>query len=144
MRPRHLAIVLAGTVVAGCGGTGVPSTSQAPGSNAPRPALLTAPRRPGEVVVSGDTAPKTAGPYAFHGRYRVRFRQYAPEDPSTDFSGQTPFVVDLERSPGMPVIHLFKAAAAHGERRLTLEGRLYVDVSFGDFPFVIRFTPEGG
>jgi hypothetical protein len=38
-------------------------------------------------------------------------------------------------------VKLFEAAARTSRRTLTLHGRLYVDVSFGDFPYAIRFTP---
>jgi hypothetical protein len=143
MRRICLALLFA-AVAAGCGGTpsqpaASSTTADPPGA---RPALLTAPRQPGEVVVHAATSPVTAGPFAFHGTYRVRFEQYAPEAPAMDFAGQTAFLVDLERSPGMPAVRLFRAAAGKGERRLRLDGRLYVDVSFGDFPFVIRFTPD--
>jgi hypothetical protein len=141
---RRLCLVLLAAGAAGCGATASQRPSGAPPADPPsaRPALLTAPRQPGEVVVAADTSPVTAGPHAFHGSYRVRFEQYAPEDPAMDFAAQTTFVADLERTPGMPAIHLFRASAAKGERRLRLDGRLYVDVSFGDFPFVIRFTPD--
>jgi hypothetical protein len=74
----------------------------------------------------------------------VRFEQYAPEDSHQDFRGQTPFVADLERPPGVAAIHLFNAAAATGRRRLHIDGRFVVDVSFGDFPYVLRFTPVAG
>ena len=38
-------------------------------------------------------------------------------------------------------VRLFHAARRTGRRTLALHGRLYVDVSFGDFPYAIRFTP---
>ena len=37
---------------------------------------------------------------------------------------------------------LFKAAVGTQTRRLRINGRFYVDVSFGDYPYVIRFTPR--
>ena len=55
-------------------------------------ALLQAPKRPGEVIVRGDLSPASHGPYAFDGRYVVRFEQFAPEDPNLDFTAQTAFV----------------------------------------------------
>jgi hypothetical protein len=143
MRRLCPVLLAVSAVAAGCGGAGSPrAASTAADPPAARPALLTAPSRPGEVVVHAGTSPLTAGPFAFHGTYRVRYEQYAPEAPATDFAAQTAFVVDLERTPGMPALRLFRAAAGKGERRVRLEGRLYVDVSFGDFPFVVRFTPD--
>ena len=35
---------------------------------------------------------------------------------------------------------LFHAARRTARKTVTLHGRLYVDVSFGDFPYAIRFT----
>ena len=127
--------------VAACGGNPSAQRADPPPSAAARPALLREATGAGEVVVRGETSPKTAGPYPLHGTYNVRFQQYAPEAPETDFTSQTPFVVDLERSPGTPAMHVFKDAAETGRSTVTVDGRMYVDVSFGDFPFVIRFTP---
>ena len=92
----------------------------------------------------GESSPATHGPYAFDGRYLVRFEQYAPEDPALDFSGQTPFTAMLTTREGDPrgAIELFGAARGEGRRELEIRGRHYVDVSFGDFPYVIRFTPR--
>ena len=39
-------------------------------------------------------------------------------------------------------IRLFKASRRTGEKRLEIHGRYFVDVSFGDFPYAIRFTPR--
>lgn len=140
-RAGPLPLLLAVALLTACGQSSAADPSAPPSAASQRPALLRAPARAGEVIVRGDIAPKTAGPYAFSGAYRVRFQQYAPEAPDTDFTSQTPFVVDLERSPGTPSVHLFKDAAQSGRRTLRLDGRMYVDVSFGDFPFVVRFTP---
>jgi hypothetical protein len=137
--PLPFLLVLA--AVTGCGGDPAAQRPEAPSSATERPALLRAPHQSGEVVVAGETSPKTAGPFAFHGRYRVAFEQYAPEAPDTDFGAQTAFVVDLERLQGIPSIHLFQVARRSGRRTISLDARLYVDVSFGDFPFVVRFTP---
>ena len=140
-RAGPLLLLLVLGAVTGCGGDPAAQRPQTPSTASARPALLRAPRQPGEVIVQGETSPKTAGPFAFDGRYRVAFQQYAPEAPHMDFGAQTAFVVDLERSPGIPSIHLFEAARRSGRRTLSLDGTLYVDVSFGDFPFVVRFTP---
>ena len=45
----------------------------------------------------GDLSPASHGPYAFDGRYVVRFEQFAPEDPNVDFTAQTAFVATLDR-----------------------------------------------
>jgi hypothetical protein len=130
--------------LAGCGGT---ATTHAPPPDASKAAvaLLQAPKRPGEIIVRGDLSPASHGPFSFDGRYVVRFEQFAPEDPNVDFSAQTAFVVDLDRhaetqEPGG--IRLFRLARRTARRTVTLHGRLYVDVSFGDFPYAIRFTPQ--
>jgi hypothetical protein len=136
-------LLAAVATLAGCG---------AEAADRPRPpdpaktqvALLHAPKRPGEVVIRGDLSPASHGPYAFDGRYVARFEQFAPEDPKLDFTGQTAFVTTLDRNEGEETsssVKLFRAAARTGRRTLTLHGRLFVDVSFGDFPYAIRFTP---
>jgi hypothetical protein len=130
-------------LVAGCGSdrAAAPQPSTAKGAGAP--ALASAPRGAGEIVVRGDASPLAAGPFRFRGEYRVRFEQYAPEDASLDFGAQTPFVLELTRGRDEPR-RLFSAATARGARRIRIDGRMRVDVSFGDFPFVVRFTPVRG
>jgi hypothetical protein len=142
-----LACLVAFAAVAGCGGRSE-TTGTAPGAGAAaeaaRPALAAAARRPGEILVTGEASPATHGPYAFAGRYLVRFEQIAPEDPRLDFSRQTAFVASADPRAGQPgagSVRLFRAAARTGRRSVTLGGRLYVDVAFGDFPYAIRFTP---
>jgi hypothetical protein len=96
------------------------------------------------VIVRGDLSPASHGPYAFDGRYVVRFEQFAPEDPNLDFTDQTAFVATLDRraeQDGSGTVKLFEAAQRTSRRTLALHGRLFVDVSFGDFPYAIRFTP---
>jgi hypothetical protein len=144
MRRALLLAVVAGTVTAGCGSADPAGRATATGGRHPGPALLEAPRRPGEIVIRGDATPKTAGPYRFAGTYRARFEQYAPENPRLDFSGETAFVADLERTEGVPAVRLFRAAARSGERTVRLHGRYYVDASFGDYPFASRLSPERG
>jgi hypothetical protein len=139
---RCAALLLAFAALAGCGGADSP-TPPPPASKA-KVALLQAPKRPGEVIVRGDASPASHGPFAFDGRYLVRFEQFAPEDPHVDFTGQTAFVASLDHraeEAGAGSIRLFRAAKRTGRRTVTLHGRLYVDVSFGDFPYAIRFTP---
>jgi hypothetical protein len=141
--PRRSPLLLALAVLAGCGG-GSDAPAPPPPTSKAKVALLAAPQRAGEVIVRADLSPASKGPFAFDGRYLVRFEQFAPEDPKLDFTGQTSFVADLDRRAeivGAGSIHLFDAAQRTGRRTVTLRGRWYVDVSFGDFPFVIRFTP---
>lgn len=144
-RQRVVIAVLAGCVIAGCGAErAVAPPPDAAATRAAAPAWARTPARTGEIVVRGDASPGTHGPFRFGGRYTVRFAQFAPEDPALDFSGETSFVAALHRraaTPGAGTVRLFRAAKAQGTRRLTLRGRLYVDVEFGDFPYVIRFTP---
>jgi hypothetical protein len=147
--PLVLAAVVAAALLAGCGGgRGASGTPPAPapgaGAEAVRPALAVPPRRPGEIVVEGQASPASHGPFAFDGRYNVRFEQSAPEDPRLDFAAQTAFVADADRRAEDPAggTRLFRAAARSGRRSVTLHGRFYVDVSFGDFPYAIRFTPS--
>jgi hypothetical protein len=136
--------VIAALVLAtGCGGKTERPTPPPDPAKA-KVALLQAPKRPGEIVVRGDLSPASHGPYAFDGRYLVRFEQFAPEDPSTNFSEQTAFVAALDRraeQEGPGSVALFHAARRTSRRTVTLHGRLFVDVSFGDFPYAIRFTP---
>jgi len=108
------------------------------------PALATRPAGKGGIVVRGDTSPASLGPYDFTGRYVVRFEQYAPENPRLDFTAQTPFTAAVTVRDGDPrgSIKLFEQARASAQRSVALHGRYYVEVSFGDYPFVIRFTPR--
>ena len=132
-------------VLAGCGSEAAKRTKPPDPAKA-KVALLQAPKRAGEIIVRGDLSPASHGPYAFDGRYVVRFEQFAPEDPNVDFTAQTAFVATLDRNAeqdGPGSVRLFHAARRTGRTTLTLHGRLFVDVSFGDFPYAIRFTPVG-
>jgi hypothetical protein len=140
---RAAALVAALVLVSGCGSEAATRT-RPPDPAKAKVALLQAPRRAGEIIVRGDLSPASHGPYPFDGRYVVRFEQFAPEDPHVDFSAQTAFVTTLDRKPeqeGPGSVTLFHAARRTGRRTLALHGRLFVDVSFGDFPYAIRFTP---
>jgi hypothetical protein len=141
---RRTPIIVA-LALCGCGGAATKSAPP-PDPSTTKVALLQAPRRPGEIIVRGELSPASHGPYTFEGRYVVRFEQFAPEDSTVDFSGQTAFVVSLDRRAeinGPGSVRLFKAARRTSRQTLTLHGRLFVDVSFGDFPYAIRFTPQG-
>jgi hypothetical protein len=136
-------LVAALVLLAGCGSEAAPRTKPPDPAKA-EVALLQAPRRAGEIIVRGDLSPAAHGPYAFDGRYVVRFEQFAPEDPHVDFTAQTAFVATIDRKAeqdGPGSIKLFRAARRTGRRTLALHGRLFVDVSFGDFPYAIRITP---
>jgi hypothetical protein len=141
-----LLAVLVLAPIAGCGAdrSGPPTGSSrtATSAVAALPPLARRPAAPGEIVVRGETSPVTHGPYVFEGRYLVRFEQYAPEDPKLDFAYQTPFTAKLtpRRDDPRGAIDLFQAATRDGRRELTIRGRCFVDVSFGDYPYVIRFT----
>ena len=140
---RAAPLVAVLVLLAGCGSDAA-KPARPPDPAKAKVALLTAPKRPGEVIVRGDLSPASHGPYSFDGRYVVRFEQFAPEDPNVDFTAQTSFVATLDRKTeqdGPGSVRLFHAAARTGRKALVLHGRLYVDVSFGDFPYAIRFTP---
>jgi hypothetical protein len=141
---RHAGALAAALVLlAGCGSQAATPT-RPPDPAKAKVALLQAPRRAGEIIVRGDLSPASHGPYALDGRYLVRFEQFAPEDPDVDFTAQTAFVATLDRNAeqdGPGSVGLFHAARRTGRRTLVLHGRLFVDVSFGDFPYAIRFTP---
>jgi hypothetical protein len=67
-------------------------------------------------------------------------------DPHTDLTSATSFVTTLDREKEIAAdssIPLFKAAKRTQSRRLRINGRYYVDATFGDYPYVIRFTPRG-
>jgi hypothetical protein len=140
---RAVPLVAVLVVLAGCGSEAAKRTKPPDPAKA-KVALLQAPKRAGEVIVRGDLSPASHGPYAFDGRYVVRFEQFAPEDPNVDFTAQTAFVATLDRNAeqdGPGSIRLFHAARRTGRRTLALHGKLFVDVSFGDFPYALRFTP---
>ena len=140
---RAVPLVAALVLLAGCGSEAATPT-RPPDPAKAKVALLQAPKRAGEVIVRGDLSPASHGPYAFDGRYVVRFVQFAPVDPNVDFTAQTAFVATLDRNAeedGPGSIGLFHAARRTGRKTLALHGKLFVDVSFGDFPYAIRITP---
>jgi hypothetical protein len=140
--PRRVLLLAALAALAGCGSDAVKGTPP-PKASTVKVALLASPKRPGEVVLRGDLSPASHGPYAFDGRYRVRFEQFAPEDPRMNFADQTAFVAMLDRhagEDGSGSVRLFRAARRTSARTLTLRGRYFVDVTFGDFPYAMRFT----
>jgi hypothetical protein len=134
----------AAALLGGCGGGDSSGKASTATTSAVLPALASRPAATGEIVVRGESSPATHGPYTFDGRYLVRFEQYAPEDPALDFSGQTPLTVGLQHRAGDPrgAISVFESARRSGRRELEIRGRYFVDVGFGDFPYVVRFTPR--
>jgi hypothetical protein len=141
--PLRLSLIAALALFAGCGSEATKPTKP-PDPAKTKVALLQAPKRAGEIIVRGDLSPASHGPYDFDGRYIARFEQFAPEDPNVDFTAQTAFVSTLDRNAeqdGAGSVKLFHAARRTGRKTLALHGKLFVDVSFGDFPYALRFTP---
>lgn len=141
-----LVVLLALAAAAGCGDdrSGRATGPSATSAGAIAPALVRRTTEPGEIVMRGQASPATHGPYVFDGRYVVRFEQYAPENPVLDFASETAFTATLTTREGDPrgAIDLVQAAARGSRRDLTIRGRYYVDISFGDYPYVMRFTPR--
>jgi hypothetical protein len=150
-----VAAVAAGLALAGCGGERIitqtvtrtvatPPPSQAGG---PKPTLTRTAPGPGEVLVTGDTAPKTFGPYDFEpGTYTFQFEQFAPDSPGLDFSTEaSPFAVSVNRKPRASAPDsqlLVNSAERRGDNIVNLSGKFYVDVTSADHSYVVRFTPR--
>jgi hypothetical protein len=108
-------------------------------------------RRPagkGEIVIKGDEAPKTHGPYDFEpGAYDFRYAQYAPGR-QVDFATEaSSFTAVVTRQPGKTAGDtqvLSNATARAGAGTLNLSGKLYVEVQSADYSYVMRFTPREG
>jgi hypothetical protein len=146
-RAGALLVVLACLVAAGCGGDDTVAGQAPPAASTVTPALAKAPTAQGEILVRGEASPGSHGPYELDGRYTARFEQYAPEDPKLDFAAQTPFTARLDphaRSDAgaARAIPLFETAAHTGTATVRAHGKLWIDVEFGDFPYVIRLTPK--
>lgn len=126
----------------GCGGDDVAAPTPTPAGD---PALARKDPGAGEILIRGDLSPASHGPYDFDGPYTVAFEQFAPEDAKLDFRQQTSFVAMLDTEAEFEradSIKLFKESRRAGTKRVEIHGRYFVDVSFGDFPYVIRFTPR--
>ena len=138
------ALLALAIVIAACGGKSATAPPAAGPNAAGAPALLKQKLQKGEVMVDAEYSPHRDGPYKFDGTYLVRFAQYDPEAPRTSFAQQTPFVAYLTGPGRRPKkITLFHQAAAGASRTMRLHGTYFVEVSFGDFPYVLRFTPTG-
>lgn len=145
-RSAVILCAVAGLAAGGCGSDDVPAGPRPATGRAAAPALARAPAKPGEILVSGEAAPREHGPYAFSGRYRVRFEQRAPEDPGLDFTRQTAFTAALVREATAGDGErraLFSIAARSGSKVVEIRGRWTVSVEFGDFPYAIRLVPAG-
>ena len=96
------------------------------------------------IVVRGDYGPDEHGPFAFDGRYVVRFVQRGA---GVDFGAEVPFTAHLEQpaanGPGRRV-RLFRVAARAGRATVSARGRFRVVVDFGDSPYELRFTRTVG
>jgi hypothetical protein len=141
VRRTALCLCILAAWAAACGGSEPAAPPPLPEGD---PALGRAPARPGEIVIHGEASPASHGPFRLSGAYAVAFEQYAPEDPRLDFREQTSFVVRLDREAEIArrdSIRLFADARRSGRRRLRVDGTYFVDVSFGDFPYVIRIRP---
>ncbi len=143
--PLVAGLIAAG--LAGCGGddddASPPTPTTATATVAEPAPLALARRRPGELVFNGATSPTTFGNVELDGTYLVRFQQHAPENPRLDFSTQTAFTARLRRQDSSGAgIELFSAAKASGRRTLKAKGTYMLEVTFGDFPYAVRFTPR--
>ena len=148
--------LVAVAVLAGCGSeriitqtvtrtVAIPPASKTAGKG---PSLASKPPGPGEVLVSGNTAPKTFGPFDFEpGTYTFQFEQYDPQDPGLDFSTDaSPFAVSVNRKPRTSAPDsqlLVNSAEKNGDNIAALTGQYYIDVTSADHSYVLRFTPRG-
>ena len=106
-------------------------------------------RRPagkGEVVIRGDAAPKTHGPYDFEpGTYQFQFAQYA-KGGGVDFAAEaSSFSAVVNRKPGTTAPDsqlLANVTARSGAGQINLSGKLFVEVQSADYAYVMRFTPQ--
>ena len=148
MTRRRALLALPGlaAALAGCGGDdgrpkpGPPTITTA--AAAKLPPLARKPLESGELVFSGQSSPTSHGAFPLKGRYVVRFEQFASEDPHVDFAKETAFTARLRpASSTQSGVKLFGAAAASGRTEITRRGRYDLDVTYGDFPYAVRFTP---
>jgi hypothetical protein len=105
------------------------------------PAAERSVQQAGTITVRGDYAPDQHGPYALHGRYRVRFTQRGA---GVDFTHEVPFTARLEEptaSGPARSIRLFQRAARSGTTTVRADGRFALVVDFGDSPYEVVLTP---
>ena len=153
-RPASAALaLLAGSALAvSCGDdervvtTTVVQTVTAPAEELPgMPDIGKRPAGKGEIVITGDEAPKTFGPYDFEpGPYTFRFAQYAPGG-GVDFQAEaSSFSAIVNRKAGTQAPDsqvLANVTSRAGAGTVNLSGKLYVEVQSADHAYVMRFTP---
>jgi hypothetical protein len=136
----HLTTPLFAVVVLAAGGCGDEQRSEV----TTVPAAQRSVAHGTSIVVHGDYGPDEHGPFAFDGRYDVRFVQRGA---GVDFSAEVPFTAHLEQpaanGPGRRV-RLFQVAARAGRTTVSARGRFRVVVDFGDSPYELRFTRTVG
>ena len=141
---RAKALIVAIVLLAGCGSEAKPPTKP-PDPAKSQVALLKAPKRPGEILLSAGTSPprrtaRTPSTVATS----CASSSSRPRTPTSTSPPRRPSWRRLDRRPrwkARAACTLFHAASRTGRRTLALHGRLFVDVSFGDFPYAMRFTP---
>jgi hypothetical protein len=138
MHRRHLttSAVAVAMALAGCGGAVSPTSTVRT-----TPAAQRSVQHAGAVTVRGDYAPDEHGPYALHGRYRVRFVQ---DGAGVDWASEVPFTAHLEAGAGAgPArkIALFERAARSGATTVEADGRFRLVVDYGDSPYAVVLTP---
>jgi len=146
--PRYRAIALIAVLALayeGCGGDdkGSKTTQTAPSAASLKvPPLARKEPAAGDLLFTGQKTPTSYGTFRLNGAYNVRFEQIAPEDRTKDFSKETAFTARLRkdgsRSQGAK---LFSSAAATGQTEIKRRGSYILDVTFGDYPYAVRFTP---
>ena len=101
------------------------------------------------MLVTGNTAPKSFGPYRFEpGLYSFRYEQYAPELPGLDFAVEASNItVTLNRQPRKNAPDsalLVNSPQRTGDNIANLSGRYFIDVGTADHSYVVRLTPRSG
>ena len=136
----HITTPLLAVVVLAAGGCGDEQRSEVRTVPAAQRSVTQGP----SIVVRGDYGPDEHGPFAFDGRYDVRFVQRGA---GVDFGAEVPFTAHLEQpaanGPGRRV-RLFQVAARAGRTTVSARGRFRVVVDFGDSPYELRFTRTVG
>ena len=111
------------------------------------PSLAAQAPGPGEILVNGNTAPKTFGPYDFEpGVYKFQYEQFAPDTPGLNFkTDASPLAVMINRKPRVTAADsqlIVNASERTGDNLVEISGRFYVDVTSADHSYVLRFTPQ--
>ena len=142
---RILIALLLVVGLAGCGGDGAKPVKP-PSPDSADPELARAPKAAGEIADPRRPHPRLAralrrstaatGSRSSSSRPRTR----------TSTSGGRPRSCSRSTgargSPGKDSIRVFKTARRTGRKVIEAHGRYFADASFGDFPYVIRLTPQ--